>query len=74
MKDKVQDDYLLTDNDLYYLRSIYSNITEFKKLVNETSFGPTLGGEILADNWNWLDCFIDQHTRARQPLNKGDET
>lgn len=44
----------LSDNDLYYLRSILRHLREFRGLVS----GPSLGGEALADNIDWLDCFI----------------
>jgi hypothetical protein len=54
----------MTDNDLYYLGSILRQLREIKDAV---SYGPKLGGEALADNIDWLDCFIDKHRRALEP-------
>ena len=47
----------LSDNDLYYLRSIKRQLDEVKEaLADTTAF--SLGGMALADNLDWLDCFI----------------
>jgi hypothetical protein len=51
----------LTDHDLHYLRSILGQLRELRSSIE---CGPTLGGEVLADNIDWLDCFIDKHSRA----------
>ena len=51
----------MTEHDLYYLRSI---LTQLRGVRASLRYGPTLGGEILADNIDWLDCFIDKHERA----------
>lgn len=55
-----------TEHDLYYLRSIYRNLREVQKEISAGWPGvlPSIGSEILDDNINWLDCFIDEHTRA----------
>lgn len=55
----------LTDNELYYLRSIKRQLTEVREAMADTS-GLSLGNMALADNLDWLDCFIDQHERATQ--------
>lgn len=52
----------MTEHDLYYLRSILGNLRQFRKaLDNEAS----LGDEVLSDNIDWLNCFIDKHERAK---------
>jgi hypothetical protein len=51
----------MNENDLYYLRSILRHLQEVRSLLIE---GPSLGGEVLADNIDWLDCFIDKHERS----------
>lgn len=53
----------LSDSDLYYLRSILRHLREFRGLVS----GPSLGGEVLADNIDWLNCFISVIEQERQP-------
>ena len=52
----------LSDNDLYYLRSIKRQLDEVKEALADTA-AFSLGGMALADNLDWLDCFIDKHTR-----------
>lgn len=52
-----------TDSDMYYLRSILSQLRE---LQSSAEYGPTLGGEVLADNINWLDCYIERCVRERK--------
>lgn len=53
----------MTDNDIHYLRSILGHLREFQSVIpDESAF--SLGGEVLADNIDWLDCFIDRHIRA----------
>ena len=51
----------MSPNDLHYLRSILDHLREVRSSIK---YGPTLGGEVLADNIDWLDCFIDKHERA----------
>jgi hypothetical protein len=48
----------MTEHDLHYLRSILGQLRELRASIE---YGPTLGGEVLADNIDWLDCFIDKH-------------
>lgn len=55
----------LSDNDLYYLRSIKRQLDEVKEALPDTA-AFSLGGTAFADNLDWLDCFIDKHTRAEQ--------
>ena len=55
----------VTDDELYYLRSIKRQLGELQSLTDDVmaDFGPSIGSEVLADNLNWLDCFIDEHER-----------
>jgi hypothetical protein len=53
----------MTDHDLHYLRSILDHLREIRRSQQWV----TLGGEVLADNIDWLDCFIDKHRRALEP-------
>jgi hypothetical protein len=48
----------ITESDLHYLRSILGQLREVRSAI--TTNGPSLGGEVLADNIDWLDCFIDR--------------
>lgn len=48
-------------DDLHYLRSILGQLREVQKSLDH---GPSLGGEVLADNINWLDCYIDSLERS----------
>jgi hypothetical protein len=54
----------VTENDLHYLRSILGQMREVRKFMQGESKGWSLGGEVLADNIDWLDCFIDRSERA----------
>jgi hypothetical protein len=38
----------------------------FRTLMNTVDQGFSLGDMVLADNIDWLDCFIDRHERAAQ--------
>jgi hypothetical protein len=51
----------LTEHDLYYLRSILRHMLEFQSLCNDAGFGPSVGGEAMFDNIDWLDSFIEKH-------------
>lgn len=57
---------ILTDNDIYYLKSIKKNLDELKAFTDMTAelkgFG--LVNVVHADNRDWLDCFIDKHERS----------
>lgn len=48
------------ENDVYYLRSILRHLREVRTYMNKTGRGPTLGGEVLTDNIDWLDCYISK--------------
>jgi hypothetical protein len=56
-----------TRKTIYYLESIQRQLTDVAASID----GPTLGGEILADNRDWLDCYID-HLRATIPASPSD--
>jgi hypothetical protein len=51
----------ISDQDAYYLRSILARL---RACAAEIQDGPTLGGEVLADNIDWLDCFIEKHSQV----------
>lgn len=52
----------MTD-DVYYLKSILAQMREIKDAVDESA-GLSLGNIVLADNIEWLDCYIDAKERA----------
>jgi hypothetical protein len=54
---------MLTENDLHYLRSIIGTLREVRGMAEVANLGATLGMVVLADNIDWLDCFIDKHQR-----------
>ncbi len=58
---------MLTDDDLHYLRSILGNLREIRSAINDgrVRVRSNLGGEVLADNIDWLDCFIDRKQKDR---------
>lgn len=58
----------LTVSDLHYLRSIQRNLEEYRtvtsQLVEVRGFGSA--DDALADNRDWLGCFIERHTRSAE--------
>jgi hypothetical protein len=52
---------MLSENDLYYMRAILGHLRELRKIAG----GLNLGSEALADEIDWLDCYIDKHQRER---------
>jgi hypothetical protein len=52
--------HLVTEHDLFYLRSILRNLDELRQIsmdqVEVTGYG--LANAVLEDNRDWLDCFI----------------
>jgi hypothetical protein len=54
----------MTENDLSYLKSCLRHLQEYHNLVSEAALGVSIGTEALADNIDWLDCFIDSKERA----------
>jgi hypothetical protein len=56
----------LTELDLHHLKSILGNLRELRRLSSlrlKRSEVSMLGCAVLADNINWLDCFIDRQTK-----------
>jgi hypothetical protein len=49
----------MTDVELHYLRCIWRRLLQLKKEVEDYS----LAADALADEIDWLDCFIDRHER-----------
>ena len=56
----------MNESDLHYLRSILRHLREMRVLRTALVDEPSLGGEALADNIDWLDCFIDKYERAQR--------
>lgn len=53
----------MTEHDLCYLRSILRQLRALRSFLDNGPVPPSLPGQALADNIDWLDCFI----AARQP-------
>lgn len=53
-----------TDGTLHYLRSILGQLRMLRAIADKHG-GPALPGEVLADNIDWLDCYIDRLERGR---------
>lgn len=51
------------NNTIYYLRCIQRRVQLIQEALPEES-GLSLGSEALADEANWLDCYIDHLERA----------
>jgi hypothetical protein len=62
---------VITENDLYYLRSIQRQLQMVKESLDD-SIGLSLGVMAFADNLNWLDCFIDEHERRNSAMPPAD--
>jgi hypothetical protein len=63
-----ESDQRLSEDDIHYLRSILGHLREVRRIVNleitDAGFAVSvLGCEVLADNIDWLDCFIERNTR-----------
>ena len=54
----------MNERHLYYLRSILRHLRALKRILEDPE--PSLSGEGLADNIDWLDCFIDKYERAQR--------
>jgi hypothetical protein len=52
----------LKQNDLHYLKTIHRRLKEFRSVLRDDERF-SLGGEAFADELDWLDCFIDKHSR-----------
>jgi FtsZ-interacting cell division protein ZipA len=49
-----------TRKAVYYLESIGRNLKEFAEIVSAVPhLAHHIGMEILADNRDWLDCYVD---------------
>jgi hypothetical protein len=52
----------MDDGDLRYLRSILRSLREMRKVLAPLdSSNAWLGSQALADNIEWLGCFIAEH-------------
>jgi hypothetical protein len=51
----------MTAQDLHYLRSILRHLREVQAFIAED--GPSAGSKALADNIDWLNCFIEAAER-----------
>jgi uncharacterized small protein (DUF1192 family) len=56
----------LKEQDFHYLRSILGQLCEVRAFINRHVGGSNiaLGDMVLADNIDWLDCFIDKQGRS----------
>lgn len=54
---------LSSSNDLHYFKSILGHMREIQDAVADSA-GLSLGNMALADNIDWLDCYIDAKERA----------
>jgi hypothetical protein len=52
----------MTPNDIHYLEAIKRRLMEFKDALADTA-AFSLPGEAFADEIDWLDCFIEKHSR-----------
>lgn len=55
-----QDDPFEKNKAIYYLESISRNLKEFRDVISDIPFLPSIGSDVLADNHDWLDCYIDK--------------
>lgn len=61
MQDGRPTGYVLTDRDLYYLKSIQRQLSVLGE--GATASMPSLASEVAADDRDWLDCFIEMVER-----------
>ena len=54
----------INDQELFYLRSVLKYLQEFKGLIPD-DLGLSLGNLVLAEDVDWLDCWIDHEDRLR---------
>ena len=47
------------NTNIYYLKSCLRNLKELQSIIN-AGFALCIGSEILADNIDWLDCYIEK--------------
>ncbi len=57
----------------YYLGAIMRRLQEFQKIVDAGPHSYGLGDEALADEIDWLDCFMDAEKRKRLSLYEENE-
>lgn len=53
------DDTFEAKKVVYYLESIARNLTELASVACDV-MAPSIGSEVLADNRDWLGCYIDK--------------
>ena len=47
----------MNERDVHYLRSILAQLHSIRLMLHEQA--PSLVSEVLSDNIDWLDCFIE---------------
>lgn len=59
----------MTDDPIYYLESISRQLKELHDFAkyHPGFIGPSIGTEILADNRDWLSCYIDKLRKEKTP-------
>lgn len=60
----------MTEQEKYYFNTILRRLRSYECLLEDTPL-PTLGSEALADEINWLDCWIDEHSRKTESASVG---
>lgn len=53
----------MTDEELRYLGKVLGRLIELRDCAVDEENSLSLGNSALADEIDWLDCFIDQHAR-----------
>lgn len=56
----------MTDNDLHMFNAVLRRLREFRRLINDHRIDENLsllGLEALADEIDWLDCYIERTRR-----------
>lgn len=56
----------LSANDLHYLRIILDRMRELRSAAEHSKIYPTFRGEAFNDEIDWLDCFIDKHSKRKR--------
>lgn len=60
------------NDEVFYLRSIHRQLRELRGMLSKrlAKEGASLGREVLADNIDWLDCYIDELERRAKRAGK----
>jgi len=64
----VKEGWRPSKDELYYLKSILRQLNQLRNTLPESA--PWIGIGALADNMDWLDCFIAKHSKS-ETANEG---